>query len=232
MRALYLVLLVTLCLPLQAGDPADLNRAVEMFRSPHPAVRAEGSKLADKELRQLLAPLLKAMKDPDPEVRRRVREAVLGLVPDHGREPQKAPLGVNVKQFVKVGWQFKFPNQPNLVPRVQVIPRIRMPKAQRFGLHFFQPIGANAMALVARLGLVGNFIAVPKRGIGFRVMAVTPNSAAAKAGLIAGDTILTINKQPVNSWANFLKAIGKKRSFSGSTLKGLRGNGNLAIVVK
>ena len=68
MRALYLVLLFALCLPLQAGDPQDLDRAVEMFRSPHPAVRVEGSKVADKELRKLLAPLLKAMEDPDPEV--------------------------------------------------------------------------------------------------------------------------------------------------------------------
>ncbi len=86
MRALYLVVLITLCLPLQAGDPADLNTAVEMFRSPHPAVRAEGTKIADRELRKLLAPLLKAMEDPDPEVRRRVREAILALVPFHDRE--------------------------------------------------------------------------------------------------------------------------------------------------
>ncbi len=48
MRALYLVVLITLCLPLQAGDPANLNTAVEMFRSPHPAARAEGSKIADQ----------------------------------------------------------------------------------------------------------------------------------------------------------------------------------------
>ena len=89
-----------------------------------------------------------------------------------------------------------------------------------------------ARIAVARLGLVGNFIIVPKQGIGFRVMAVTPNSAAARAGLIAGDTILTINKQAVRSWASFLRAIGKKKSFSGSTLKGLRGNGSLEISVK
>ena len=88
MRALYLVLLITLCLPLQAGDPADLNSAVEMFRSPRPAVRAEGSRIADKELRRLLAPFMKALKDPDPEVRRRVNEAILALVPFHDREPE------------------------------------------------------------------------------------------------------------------------------------------------
>ncbi len=36
----------------------------------------------DTELRRMLAPLLKAMQDPDPEVRRRAREAILGLVPN------------------------------------------------------------------------------------------------------------------------------------------------------
>ena len=66
MRALYLVVLITLCLPLQAGDPADLNTAIKMFRSPHAAMRAEGSKIANRELRKLLAPLLKAMEGPDP----------------------------------------------------------------------------------------------------------------------------------------------------------------------
>ena len=64
MRTLYLFVLITLCLPLQAGDPADLNTAVEMFRSPHPSVRVEGTKIAGRELRKLLAPLLRAMEDP------------------------------------------------------------------------------------------------------------------------------------------------------------------------
>ena len=77
MRALYLVVLITLCLPLQAGDPADLNTAVEMFRSPYPAVRAEGTKIADSALRRLRAPFMRALQDPDPEVRRRVTGPLL-----------------------------------------------------------------------------------------------------------------------------------------------------------
>ncbi len=109
MRAPYLVVLITLCLPLQAGDPADLNTAVEMFRSPQPAVRAEGTKIADRELRKLLTPLLRAMKDPDPEVRRRVREAILGLVPHHGRVVE-AGL-VNANAVLVVQWM----NQPGFV---------------------------------------------------------------------------------------------------------------------
>ena len=44
----------------------------------------------------LLAPLLKAMNDPDPEVRRRVREAILGLVPHLGREPLKGDTILSV----------------------------------------------------------------------------------------------------------------------------------------
>jgi len=221
MRAPYLVLLFALCLPLQAGDPADLNSAVEMFRSPRPAVRAEGSRLADKELRKLLAPLLKAMKDQDPEVRRRVREAILGLVPNHGREPAKPQQGQRLFALGKVGLQFQWVNKNAMPAHLW----IQLPGA----------LGANdavAQASVMRLGLIGKFVLLPKHGRCFRIDEVKPNSAAAKIGLIAGDTILTINKQAVNSWANFLKAIGKQKSFAGSTLKGLRGNASLEIVVR
>ena len=58
MRALYLVLLIVICLPLQAGEAPELERAVSMFRNNDAAVRRAGSKLADRELRRLLAPLL------------------------------------------------------------------------------------------------------------------------------------------------------------------------------
>ena len=226
MRAPYLVLLFVLCLPLQAGDPADLNRAIEMFRSPRAAVRAEGSKLADKELRKLLAPLLEAMKDQDTEVRRRVREAILGLVPDHGREPEKKRNLANVNRFVNVNqlvgkWVF--------APQLGL--KLKLQPAAVAGLLRPQHEVAAQMALM-HLGLVGRFVAVPKRGTGFRVIKVVRNSAAAKVGLIAGDTILTINKQAVNSWQAFLKVMGKRRNFVGLTLKGLRGKGALEIAVK
>ena len=123
MRALHLVVIITLCLPLQAGDPADLNTAVEMFRSPHPAVRAEGSKIADRELRKLLAPLLKAMEDPDPEVRRRVREAILGLVPHHGREPEREPGLVNANAVFAVQWmnQLAIQNKNNAAAGIGIL---------------------------------------------------------------------------------------------------------------
>ncbi len=52
-----------------------------LFRSPDAGTRAAGSQLAERELRRLLAPLLEALKDGDPEVRRRARRSILSLVP-------------------------------------------------------------------------------------------------------------------------------------------------------
>ena len=50
------------------------------------AVDTVKNRLAERELRKLLAPLLKAMKGDDPEVRRRARRSILSLVPGDGPE--------------------------------------------------------------------------------------------------------------------------------------------------
>ena len=63
-----------------AGDASPLDRAVEKFKSRNPAERDAAQKELDTELRRMLAPLLKAMQDPDPEVRRRARESLLALI--------------------------------------------------------------------------------------------------------------------------------------------------------
>jgi len=86
MRAMAVALLLSV--PLTAGDESSLEKAVELFRSPDAAKRAAGSQLAKRQLRRLLAPLLAAMKDDDPEVRRRARRSIVSLVPGETNEPQ------------------------------------------------------------------------------------------------------------------------------------------------
>ncbi len=87
MRALAVALLLSV--PLSAGDESSLEKAVELFKSPDAGQRAAGSQLADRELRKLLAPLLKAMEDDDPEVRRRARRSILSLVPGEVEKEKK-----------------------------------------------------------------------------------------------------------------------------------------------
>jgi hypothetical protein len=95
MRALALVLLLSV--PLTADEESSLREAVELFRSPDAGTRGAGSQLADRELRNLLAPLLEALKDKDPEVRRRARRSILSLVPGEAeKDAAQKPVTVAV----------------------------------------------------------------------------------------------------------------------------------------
>ncbi len=237
MRVLYLVVLVTLCLPLQAGDAADLSQAVEMFRSPHPAVRAEGTKIADRELRKLLAPLLKAMEDPDPEVRRRVRGAILALVPFHDREPETQKERAN--RLAGRLWPLwgQFNKQ-----RIVRMPRFQMQPLQQKNLFYGQLVIQkaaldvlvipNTAQAVSKFGVTGKFIKVANAGRGLRVNRVLKGSAAEQAGLLKGDTILSVNSTAFTNYKALLKALDPRRGWSGAKLKVMRGARIFEITVK
>ncbi len=231
MRALYLVVLITLCLPLQAGDPADLRQAVEMFRSPHPAVRAEGTKIADRELRKLLAPLLKAMKDPDPEVRRRVREAILGLVPHHGREPETQKAPANRPALV----QFQAIKFFQLQVNKRMPPLFQMPLQQKNLFYVYTQFvtqNQKAAKVVGKFGVTGKFVKVANAVRGLRVDQVRKGSAAEQAGILKGDTILSVNGTALLSYEVFVKALDPRRGWSGAKLKVMRGARIFQITVK
>lgn len=67
---------------LAAGDETlKLDIAVKGFKSPDLAERQAASRLAQKEVVRLLKPLLDALKDPDPEVRRRAKAAIAMELP-------------------------------------------------------------------------------------------------------------------------------------------------------
>jgi C-terminal processing protease CtpA/Prc len=227
MRALHLVLLILLCLPLQAGEPPELAKAVEMFRSHDPTVRNEGSKLADRELRRLLAPLMKAMQDPDPEVRRRARESILQLVPYHEREPETAQERANRLRQAQVAAIQKVRFR---LGRLQVQPGLQIQPAQQKALEALararlmekQAANAQGVKVLGKLGVTGNFQQVGQAR-GFRVASVRQDSSAQRSGLRVGDLIVSVNGTAFTDYDAFLKALDARRGWSGALLKLLRG---------
>ena len=188
-------------------------------------MRAEGSKIADRELRKLLAPLLKAMEDPDPEVRRRVREAILGLVPHHGREPEWEPGLVNARAFIK--WA-KFVNKGQLI--------IQNKNNAAMGIGILGVIQnknvQKAAKVVGKFGVTGKLIKIVNAGFrGLRVNRVLKGSAAEQAGLLKGDTILSVNGTAF-TFEVFLKALDPRRGWSGVKLRVMRGARIFEITVK
>ena len=233
MRALYLVLLVVICLPLQAGERPELERAVDMFKSNDVATRAAGTKVADKELRRLLAPFLEALKDPDPEVRRRVRESILALVPYHDREAETAQERAN--RFQKAQLQaLQLIGRKGVVirgARLQIQPAQQQVLQALVRAQLLNPNNANAVKgqrLVAKLGLTGRWIQMGKRR-GYQVTAVTKASTAERSGLRVGDIVIGINKVDFTNYDVFLKALDPRRGWSGAKFQILR-RGNPAEV--
>lgn len=227
MRALYLVLLVLLCLPLQAGEAPELERAIGMFRSPDVALRAQGTEVANRELRRLLAPFLAALKDPDPEVRRRVREALLALVPFHERATETPQQQLNRLRQAQLqalqGWR-----RVNVRPQLPR-PRINIQPAQQKALDALRRAAllnnkANAQkgqAVLTKMGVTGNFVQIGRRK-GFQVTAVKKDSAAAKAGLLVGDMLIGVNKVDLAGYETFLKAMDPRMGWRGTKLQLLR----------
>ena len=101
MRVLLLAFLV--CLPLAASEDPVLDRAVRNFRSDDADVREGASRLAHAHLQKVLAPLVAALEDPEPEVRRRARDAIRSLLPKQVPAPKaqpETPAGNNAFQVV------------------------------------------------------------------------------------------------------------------------------------
>ena len=84
---LTVLLLVLFCMPILAGDRNPLEDAIGAFASDEFAVRQGATREVHKYLAEVLAPLLSAMKSSDPEVARRARGAIEGLLPGSHEEP-------------------------------------------------------------------------------------------------------------------------------------------------
>jgi len=208
MRALAVALLLSV--PLTAGDKSSLERAVELFRSPDAGKRAAGSQLAERELRKLLAPLLKATEDDDPEVRRRARRSILSLVPGEV-EKARPPTRAEIQAFLSER-------------RAQQIRRFKALTAQarRSAAQRKQAAGL----LLNGFGIHGasNRIKLQRGHVtGLRVLAVQEDSPAARLGLRKGDLILHLNGRTAVGARAVLVALEEGRAWNRVTVSVWRG---------
>jgi hypothetical protein len=212
MRALAVVLL--LFVPLSANDTSPLEKAVELFKSPDAGKREAGSQLAARELRKLLAPLLEAMEDDDPEVRRRARPSVFPVVREaQEREVQEDQKAANSRTAAAA-------------PRANQSEQIR-------GAFAIARFVQDAQARKASRLLVA--FGVPTRCAlnkpGFFVQEVREGSPAERLGLRRGDVIVQVNRRGVTRSRDFLAALGDKPDWSRITVKVLR-DGRLVCLPK
>ena len=238
MRARLLVpALFLLCLPLRAGDPSGAENAIALLKSPDLAARNEGTRLMDKEMRRLLAPFLKAMKNEDPEVRRRVAQALLALVPHHDRElasPQQqgpnaarqvrlVPAGVGKALFFPLGMQRKVNFFPfGMQPKVIIVPKAGQVRVV---------LAAQGKPYFKQLGVTGVWIGPLFQLTGFQLTQVLPDGVAAKAGLKVGDMIVSVNGTATKSIKSITKALTAKKGWAGAKLEVRRGVKTIEITL-
>jgi C-terminal processing protease CtpA/Prc len=240
MRTLTVALLLSV--PLAAGDEPSLKKAVGLFRSPSPATREAGSQLADRELRRLLAPLLEAMEDRDPEVRRRARRSILSLVPGEVEKEAR-----DAKPQTRARAEF----QALLRRRGLNVQRQALKAQQQAVAHAFErlqkrqadlarklrleaELTKKVNRLLAGLGLHGAPLRIERpRGAahtarlglcttGLLVRRVRKDSPAARLGLRWGDLILRINGEDIAGMRDVSKALRDKPDWSRVTVTVLR----------
>jgi hypothetical protein len=192
MRALAVALLLSV--PLTAGDKSSLEKAVELFRSPDAGKREAGSQLAEREVRRLLAPLFKALKEDDPEVRRRARWVLLSLMPD-GTPESRETRDAAIQR--RAAWALHRQQQA-AAGRADLIRKANQLLAV-FGIRR----GASHMT-------------------GFRVLRVQRDTQAARLGLRMGDSVFRLNGQAVATVHDVLAALGDKPDWSRITVTVLR----------
>ena len=190
MRALAVALLLLLFAPLSAGERSPLEKAVELFRSPELGQRVAGSQLAEREVRQLLAPLLLALKDEDPEVRRRARRSILSLVPGEAEKDEKAQKTATVAAIglaAVAGQAFRGRLGRRGIKAVLAGPEPLQPTQKQRAE--FSRIGRR---LLRGLGVTWRTQWKAPLMPGFSIHAVQQEGAAARLGLRRGDLIVRI----------------------------------------
>ena len=223
MRALVLVPLLA-CL-LSADDNDVLDKAVKHFNSRDPAQREAASRAATDAARKALAPLVRAMEDPDPEVRRRARDAILSLVPRKPEEPKAAPVQRGVDLFLqpRVNAQGRVVIQQWFQQRAALDARKRAGRlaeeAVRVRLALdvqkrAQDLEKKEKVLWAKLGLRGALVVsvVNQRGrrmeLSYRISSVAKESPAARLGVRTGDIIREVNGRTLSGRHPFYAILG------------------------
>jgi hypothetical protein len=196
MRTMAVALL--LLAPLSAGDKPALEKAVELFKSPDAGRREAGSQMADRELRKLLAPLLRALEDDDPEVRRRARRSILSLVPGEVEREATPQVTMQARAALLAGFGRNWARQ---APKARLLweQALRLQGPERQGLR-----------LMKRLGISGTTKRQAPFMPGVLVARVRKDSPAARLGLAPGDLIVRINEVAVTRIGDLPRALGAK----------------------
>lgn len=215
---LTVLLLVLFCMPLSAGDRNPLEDAVGAFASDEFAVRQGATRAVREHLNKVLAPLLSAMKSEDPEVARRARGAIEGLLPSRREDPvaSRAVGNANWGQMVQIIQAGNnrlriVMNGPNGMFVVHNHGQKHVKRIKEFGL---QGYPCSQALLRKQLGLAA--------GRGYVVQRVTRGSAARKIALLPHDIILAIDGLPVMQYDSFYKALGKQDTWLDRTIRVMR----------
>ncbi len=220
MRTLACLLLS--CSFVIAGDASPLEHAVQKFKSRNPQERDAAQRMVDAELKRMLAPLLKAMRDSDPEVRRRARESLLALIPNPPVQEEPQPVALinvaqaNVQRQVALALlgrmgKLNLRNEAARQLRLQTDKKAKQILAQ---LLLERDADKKAKQFLASFGLTG----APRFGLrtnpggervaGFIVYRAT--KTAALVGLKRGDLIVKVNGLKIVNADNMRIAFGDK----------------------
>ncbi|MGQ0612835.1 MAG: hypothetical protein ACT4PV_03700 [Planctomycetaceae bacterium] len=201
---------LALALPILGSDRPLLERAVELFRSDSPKDRDDGSRMAKSFVETSLRPLVDALDDDDPEVRRRAREAVISVLADRSDLPEEVQPQ---SEFWGLGGGGGGPiiiNQRGVGGRVRIQVfnngNLLLDESDQAGQALNQVIGiqgvpATDAALRTHLRLA--------EGRGFLVTTVDPNARGAKLGLSAYDIVTTLNGRPVMEAQDLVAILGE-----------------------
>lgn len=201
MRALILFLPAAIAL---AGDTAPLENAARQWASDSAEERDAGSRAVAQYLQRELAPVVAAMRSPDPEVRRRARAALESLLPPQPPEPQVPELQ---PQMAAV----------RLIVNQNGAQQIRFVLNAQGQMVLVQGDQGEAQQLQAK-GITGMPVDDPilrdqlclAEGRGFAVTAVEARTDAARLGIEVRDILISIDGHPVKQPAEVLKGLSAR----------------------
>ena len=220
MRVLLLAFLV--CLPLAASEDPVLDRAVRNFGSDDADVREGASRLAHAHLQEVLAPLVAALEDSEPEVRRRARDAIRSLLPKEAPAPKSPETANNDNRFRVVfnamannGGKRQVIWLGNKNGKLWIRPQIGDPKSKKVDA-MLREMGLEATPATKTLRKQLRLA----EGQGFEVTSAT--GRAARLGLRESDLILRANGKIVASATDLLEALGEKPDWESVSFRVLR----------
>ena len=222
MRALVLALLIVV--PSLAADESSLQAAVRLFSSTDAAARDQGSRTADASLRKLLAPLLQALEDKDPEVRRRARRAILGLVPGEVEKEQQ-PAQPRQQAIWLARWQLQQVQAQRAAPQLAPAKLVRRDLVENAQGAMRRAEEAEARELIHQFGLTTREFngSIARKGAhGFQVRKVTQHSRAARLGLVKNDIVVRVGRTDVKTYKGFAAALGPQKGWDRLRLRILR----------